>query len=53
MNEEYENDYEEAKAIIDQVIGYFQFKSENSDIAQKGIKILMRLRTIVKKGLKE
>ena len=47
---EYENDYEKAKSLIDQVIGYFQFKSDTSAIAAKGIKILVELRRIIRKN---
>jgi len=46
----YDNDYEEAKALIDQIIGYFQFKG--GEYAQKGIKHMYKLRWIVKKNMK-
>lgn len=39
---------EKAKQIIWQLQGYFQFKNENPNIAQKGIKLLSELEGILK-----
>ena len=40
-------EYKRIKEIIDMLMGYFQFKSENHETAQKGIKLLNELNQLV------
>ncbi len=45
--------FEQTIANIDQLMGYFQFKSENSEIGQKAIKMLYGIRNSVKSMYKK
>jgi len=43
------SDYYKIIEELDRIIGYFQFKSETSDIAEKGIKKLFLIQGLIKK----
>ena len=40
--------FEDTLQKIDWIMGYFQFKSEDSETAQKGIRLLQEVRDFIK-----